>query len=83
MTELNSPSTTLWHGAAPPKSRKSAPVPAAVSIKADPECPLDPAERHALISRLAYLKAESRGFVPGHELEDWLAAEREFDGNAV
>ena len=25
----------------------------------------------------AYLRAERRGFEPGYELEDWLAAERE------
>ena len=30
-----------------------------------------------LIAMAAYFKAEARGFEPGHELEDWLAAERE------
>jgi hypothetical protein len=35
-------------------------------------------EREARIAELAYLKAESRGFEPGHELEDWLEAEGEF-----
>lgn len=25
----------------------------------------------------AYYKAQARGFVPGHELQDWLAAEKE------
>lgn len=29
------------------------------------------------IRKLAYLLSERRGFVPGHEREDWLAAERE------
>lgn len=29
------------------------------------------------IRRLAYLMSERRGFEPGHETEDWLAAERE------
>ena len=29
------------------------------------------------IAFTAYLKAEARGFEPGHELEDWLAAEAE------
>lgn len=29
------------------------------------------------IRRLAYLMAERRGFEPGHESEDWLAAENE------
>ena len=36
-------------------------------------------DRGDSISRLAYLKAERRGFVPGHELDDWLAAEAEVD----
>ena len=30
------------------------------------------------IAELAYYKAESRGFEPGHEMEDWFAAEQEF-----
>lgn len=29
------------------------------------------------IAIAAYFKAEARGFEPGHELEDWLAAEKE------
>ncbi len=29
------------------------------------------------IAMMAYFKAESRGFEPGHELEDWLEAEME------
>ena len=29
------------------------------------------------IRRLAYLLSERRGFEPGHETEDWLAAEQE------
>jgi len=29
------------------------------------------------IAIAAYLKAQARGFEPGHELEDWLAAEAE------
>jgi Protein of unknown function (DUF2934) len=38
-----------------------------------------PAE-HAVLERIrlaAYYRAERRGFVNGHELEDWLAAEAE------
>jgi hypothetical protein len=35
--------------------------------------------RHERIERAAYRRAEARGFEPGHELEDWLAAEREID----
>jgi hypothetical protein len=29
------------------------------------------------IAEAAYYRAEQRGFVPGYELDDWLAAERE------
>ena len=36
-------------------------------------------DRGAAIAKLAYLKAERRGFAAGHELEDWLAAEDEVD----
>ncbi len=35
--------------------------------------------REALIAERAYLRAERRGFEPGHEGEDWLAAEAEVD----
>jgi len=35
--------------------------------------------RAALIAELAYFRAQSRGFEPGHEEEDWLAAEAEVD----
>lgn len=32
-------------------------------------------DHHADIARGAYFRAQRRGFVPGHEREDWLAAE--------
>jgi hypothetical protein len=35
-------------------------------------------DRDTKIAELAYYKAESRGFEPGHELEDWFKAEQEF-----
>lgn len=35
------------------------------------------ATREDRIRDLAYAKAESRGFQPGGETDDWLAAERE------
>jgi hypothetical protein len=37
------------------------------------------AERHAVVAKAAYLRAQQRKFDVGHELEDWLAAEAEFD----
>lgn len=36
--------------------------------------------KHNLIAVRAYCKAEARGFEPGHEMEDWLAAEAEVLG---
>jgi hypothetical protein len=41
--------------------------------------PMSPSDsaRYEDISVAAYYRAERRGFEPGHELEDWLAAERE------
>jgi hypothetical protein len=41
--------------------------------------PRAPEDRHSLIAQAAYINAERRGFAPGHELEDWLAAESEVD----
>lgn len=34
-------------------------------------------ERLFRIAIAAYFKAQARGFAPGHEMEDWLAAEAE------
>jgi hypothetical protein len=31
------------------------------------------------IAEIAYLKAESRGFIPGYEVDDWLASEQEYN----
>ncbi|QIK37779.1 DUF2934 domain-containing protein [Caldichromatium japonicum] len=36
-------------------------------------------QRLAMIREAAYYKAEKRQFAPGHEAEDWAAAEREID----
>jgi len=39
--------------------------------------------REPMIRRAAYFRSLNRGFQPGHELEDWLAAEREVDDLAA
>jgi hypothetical protein len=39
-------------------------------------------ERERMIALAAYFRAEKRGFLPGAEMEDWLAAEREIDALA-
>jgi hypothetical protein len=44
---------------------------------------VDPQQRGTLISRAAYFRAMERGFTPGHELEDWLAAEAEVDAELL
>ncbi len=36
-------------------------------------------ERHQMIAVAAYYLAERRGFCPGYEIEDWLAAQEEVD----
>jgi hypothetical protein len=41
---------------------------------------VEPDTRHEMIARAAYLRAQARGFAPGHEIEDWLNAEAEVDG---
>ena len=49
-------------------------------INSDPEessSILNSVDLDVRITELAYIKAESRGFEPGHELEDWLEAEQE------
>jgi len=37
------------------------------------------ARREELVRAAAERHAAERGFAPGHELDDWLAAEREVD----
>jgi Protein of unknown function (DUF2934) len=46
-------------------------APARLAVTAD--------ARRGLIAEGAYLRAERRAFAPGHETEDWLAAEAEVD----
>jgi hypothetical protein len=48
----------------------------AVGKKSKPKA--DPAELQSRIAVSAYYyKAQARGFEPGHQLDDWLAAEKE------
>jgi hypothetical protein len=44
---------------------------------------VDPQQRAALIARAAYFRAMNRGFVPGDEVADWLAAEAEVDAELL
>jgi hypothetical protein len=44
-----------------------------------PPAPLAEEMRRAAIREAAYFLAEKRGFAPGAELDDWLAAEAQVD----
>jgi hypothetical protein len=59
----------------PPSRARKAPLaaPAPTRVRVTSEA------RRALIAEKAYLRAERRGFEPGYEREDWLAAELEVD----
>lgn len=58
-----------------------------VGIKAAPSVVMDDEplpgapDRLEYIATSAYYRAEARGFMPGEELDDWLAAEAEYDEN--
>jgi hypothetical protein len=47
------------------------------------EIPSFSESREARIAEAAYWRAERRGFTGGQELDDWLAAEREVDGDGA
>lgn len=42
----------------------------------------DSEDRHRRIAEAAYYRAQQRGFAPGYEEEDWLAAEQEIGSGA-
>ncbi len=58
-------------------TQASTPEPAAAPPVTEVE--ISPEARRGMIAEAAYLRAERRGFVPGYELEDWIAAESEVD----
>lgn len=62
-----------------PTSARILPDPVLDQTIADPEAAWGDDERIAMIAENAYYRAERRGFVPGYDLEDWLAAESEID----
>jgi hypothetical protein len=66
-------------------TRKRAPRKRASQPAAEIQYPnfVDPQQRASLIARAAYFRAQGRGFEPGHELADWLAAEAEVDAQLL
>jgi hypothetical protein len=82
--------STTQNGSRPktPRARKASAKKAAAAAPVKPSVPpqteviavhLDVAERRNMIALAAYYRAERRRFASGHELEDWLSAEREID----
>jgi hypothetical protein len=63
----------------PPGSVPATPLREADSGIGPPGSVIDAGRRRAMIAEAAYYRAELRGFDPGHELEDWFAAEFEID----
>jgi hypothetical protein len=47
--------------------------------KSDSTTTISAADRLRMIETAAYYRAERRGFVSGHETDDWLSAELEID----
>ena len=68
---VTAPSRARAKSTAPRIPKTIAAPPAGVAITED--------IRRGMIAEGAYLRAERRGFAPGHEEEDWLAAEAEVD----
>ena len=70
-----------------PGQRNAPPTPAKAGAAEAPVTPtavaasqaIEPEQRQAMICSAAYFLSERRGFGPGHELDDWLAAEEEID----
>lgn len=71
--------------AAAPAARKRAPRKTLAIRKMEPAFTqfVGPEQRAALIAEAAFFRAERRGFMPGHETEDWLAAEAEVDAKLL
>jgi hypothetical protein len=58
---------------------RASPAPSVAHEAKDPPVREDAAARHERIAVQAYYLAEKRGFIPGAELDNWLAAEARGD----
>lgn len=59
----------------PPKAK----APPANSVVTRSSAYVEPEARNAMIAEAAYFRSAHRGFEPGHEADDWFAAESEID----
>jgi hypothetical protein len=76
-TEVAARPVTETKKAEPKKSEPKKTVRKPEIVRTDSRATLVPINLEEEIRRLAYLYSERRGFTPGHETEDWLAAEHE------
>jgi DUF2934 family protein len=67
---------------AAPKTTTPPAVDAQPLKESRPSSGADDGSREARISEAAFFKAAARGFEPGHEWDDWLAAEKEIDAQS-
>lgn len=67
--------------------KKRAPRKSAAKPKAEAEASVTRfvglEQRAALIAEAAFFRAEKRGFAPGSEVQDWLAAEADVDAKLL
>ena len=71
------PRKTAAKTAAKTALKKAAPAKTAAVRRPPKTAPSVPPDRESMVRIAAYLRAERRGFAPGYEIEDWLAAETE------
>jgi Protein of unknown function (DUF2934) len=62
-----------------PRAKSSTPRMRKTAAKVSADVTISEDVRRGMIAEAAYLRAERRGFAPGQEHEDWLAAEAEVD----
>lgn len=62
-------------------TKASSNKPAAAGMTQEPKTGIRPSIDR--VAEAAYYKAEKRGFVPGHEMQDWLEAEKEISQSVI
>jgi hypothetical protein len=61
------------------RKRRAAAPPPTNSVVTRSAAYIEPESRDAMIAEAAYFRSAHRGFEPGHEVDDWLAAESDID----
>jgi hypothetical protein len=78
---MNMSKSEKFAGASPKTPTPSA-AGAEPANESSPSLAADDGSREAKISEAAFFKAAARAFAPGHEWDDWLAAEKEVDAES-